>query len=29
MMYFCGKVLLPQVGEQDVVKVYGENLKEP
>ena len=28
-MYFCGKVLLPQVGEQDVVEVYGENLKEP
>ena len=29
MMNFCGKVLLPQVGEEDVVEVYGKNLKEP
>ena len=29
MMDFSGKVLLPQVGEEDVVEVYGENLKEP
>ena len=28
-MDFSGKVLLPQVGEEDVVEVYGENLKEP
>ena len=28
-MDFSGKVLLPKVGEQDVVEVYGENLKEP
>ena len=29
MMDFSGKVLLPQVGEEDVVEVYWEDLKEP